>query len=182
MTSAAVQLGGIDLTVVELRSLEPGDVILLPPGGPAGNPDEGLSGPARLCFRCGCQVYGRAQLATKDGRYQLTLKEFAHESREEPMPQNPPTKTGTEPAPEAAAKPGPPGELVKELSVTLVVELDRVPISLEELLRLSPGQVIQLEKAPGEPVDLCVDGRPVGRGQLVRINNELGVKILSIKK
>ncbi len=99
------------------------------------------------------------------------------------MPQNPPTKPGTEPAPEpAAAKPGTAGELVKDLTVTLVVELDRIPLNLEELLRLSPGQVLQLEKTPGDPVDLCVDGRTVGRGQLVRINNELGVKILSIKK
>jgi type III secretion protein Q len=182
-TPAAVMLGGVEFTLPELLSLEPGDVILLPPGGPAGNPDEGLNGLVRLCFHSECAIRGHAQLAPKDGAYQLTLKEFVFETTEEPMPQNPPTKTGTEPAPEpAAAKPGAPGELVKDLTVTLAVELDRIPLSLEELLRLSPGQVLQLEKTPGDPVDLCVDGRNVGRGQLVRINNELGVKILSIKK
>ncbi len=182
-TPASVTLGGVDFTLPELLSLEPGDVILLPPGGPAGNPDEGLSGEVRLCLHSACALRGHAQLSPKDGAYQVTLKEFVYETTEEPMPQNPPTKPGTEPAPEpAAAKPGSAGELVKDLTVTLVVELDRIPLSLEELLRLSPGQVLQLEKTPGDPVDLCVDGRTVGRGQLVRINNELGVKILSLKK
>jgi type III secretion system YscQ/HrcQ family protein len=181
-TPAAVVLGGIDFTVAELRSLEPGDVILLPPGGPAGNPEEGLSGPVRFCFHAGCTVHGQAKLESQDGTYHITFQEFVKETREEPMPQNPPTKPGTEPAPEPAAKPAPPGELVKELTVTLAVELDRIPLSLEELLRLVPGQVLQLDKTPGDPVDLCVDGRNVGRGQLVKINNELGVKILSIKK
>ena len=57
------------------------------------------------------------------------------------------------------AKPGTPGELVKDLTVTLAVELDRIPLSLEELLRLSPGQVLQLEKTPGRS-RRPVRGRP----------------------
>jgi len=44
------------------------------------------------------------------------------------------------------------------------------------------GQVIELSRSPGEPVDLVVDGKRVGKGELVEIDGELGVRILSLVK
>jgi type III secretion system YscQ/HrcQ family protein len=74
------------------------------------------------------------------------------------------------------------GELMKDLNLTMVVELDRIEVTLEDLIRLLPGQVLQLNRMPTEPVSLSVEGRVIGRGQLIKIKDEIGVKILTLKK
>ncbi len=95
------------------------------------------------------------------------------------MSDNPPANTPETPAAKPAETPG---ELMTDLSLTLEVELDRVTLKLSDLVQLVPGQIIQLQRAPADPVDLCVNNQLVGRGQLVKINDALGVKILSLKK
>ena len=47
---------------------------------------------------------------------------------------------------------------------------------------LRPGQVIELSRSPGEPVDLVVAGKRIGKGELVEIDGELGVRILSLAR
>jgi len=74
------------------------------------------------------------------------------------------------------------GELLKDLSLSMVVELDRIQLTLDELVTLLPGQVVQLNRLPTEPISLSVDGKVIGKGQLVKIKDELGVKILTLKK
>jgi flagellar motor switch protein FliM len=82
---------------------------------------------------------------------------------------------GDEPSPEAAG-------LLEDITVAMVVELGRVMVSAADVVQLRPGQVIELSRAPGEPVDLVVDGKRVGKGELVEIDGELGVRILSLVK
>lgn len=72
--------------------------------------------------------------------------------------------------------------LLDDVSVAMAVELGRVTVSAVDVLGLRPGQVIELSRAPGEPVDLVVDGKRVGKGELVEIDGELGVRILSLAK
>ncbi len=79
------------------------------------------------------------------------------------------------PLPEAAA-------LLEDITVALVVELGRVMVSAADVVQLRPGQVIELSRAPAEPVDLVVDGKRIGKGELVEIDGELGVRILSLAK
>ena len=79
------------------------------------------------------------------------------------------------PSPEAAG-------LLEDITVAMVVELGRVMVSAADVVQLRPGQVIELSRAPGEPVDLVVDGKRVGKGELVEIDGELGVRILSLVK
>lgn len=79
------------------------------------------------------------------------------------------------PAPEAAG-------LLEDITVAMVVELGRVMVSASDVVQLRPGQVIELAKAPGEPVDLVVDGKRIGKGELVEIDGELGVRILSLAR
>lgn len=80
-----------------------------------------------------------------------------------------------EASPEAAG-------LLEDISVAMVVELGRVMVSAADVVQLRAGQVIELSRAPGEPVDLVVDGKRVGKGELVEIDGELGVRILSLVK
>ena len=72
--------------------------------------------------------------------------------------------------------------LLEDITVAMVVELGRVMVSAADVVQLRPGQVIELSRAPGEPVDLVVDGKRIGKGELVEIDGELGVRILSLAK
>ncbi len=82
---------------------------------------------------------------------------------------------GGDVAPEAAG-------LLEDITVAMVVELGRVMVSAADVVQLRPGQVIELARAPGEPVDLVVDGKRIGKGELVEIDGELGVRILSLAR
>ena len=79
--------------------------------------------------------------------------------------------------PDAAA-----ASLLDDVTVAMVVELGRVMVSAADVMGLRPGQVIELSRAPGEPVDLVVDGKRIGKGELVEIDGELGVRILSLAR
>ena len=69
-----------------------------------------------------------------------------------------------------------------DVSVPMVVEMGRVKVSASDIVGLRPGQVIELSRSPGDAVDLVVDGRRIGRGELVDIEGELGVRILDLAR
>jgi type III secretion protein Q len=64
-----------------------------------------------------------------------------------------------------------------DIPVKLIFELGRVELSLAEVRRLAPGALIPLPQVVEESVDISANGRRVGRGSLVRIGNNLGVRI-----
>jgi type III secretion system YscQ/HrcQ family protein len=72
--------------------------------------------------------------------------------------------------------------LLDDVTVAMVVELGRVTVTAADVVGLRAGQVIELSRQPGEPVDLVVDGKRIGKGELVEIDGELGVRILSLVK
>ncbi len=72
--------------------------------------------------------------------------------------------------------------LLGDIPIALVVELGRVQLTADEIIRLEPGQVIELGRAPTDPVDLVVGDKLLAKGELVEIEGALGVKILSLAK
>ena len=64
--------------------------------------------------------------------------------------------------------------------VTLTVELGRVSIPLDRLVKLAPGDVLELGRHTREPVELTSGGRLIARGELVRVDTELGVRVTQI--
>jgi flagellar motor switch protein FliM len=72
--------------------------------------------------------------------------------------------------------------MLDDVAVAMVVELGRVSVSAADIMHLRPGQVIELSRGPGDPVDLVVDGKRLGKGELVEIEGELGVRILELGK
>src|SRR5690606_34451231 len=64
-----------------------------------------------------------------------------------------------EPLPESA-------NMLEDVAVAMVVELGRVSVSAADVMGLRPGQVIELSRSPGDPVDLVVDGKRLGKGEL----------------
>jgi flagellar motor switch protein FliN len=71
-------------------------------------------------------------------------------------------------------------ELLLDVPLDLSVELGRARMSIQDLLNLSPGSVIELDKIAGEPLDLLVNGRLVARGEAVVVNDKFGVRITDI--
>jgi flagellar motor switch protein FliM len=72
--------------------------------------------------------------------------------------------------------------LLGDIPMVLVVELGRVQLTADEVIRLRAGQLIELGRAPTDPVDLVVNGKLVAKGELVEIEGALGVKILNLVK
>ena len=71
-------------------------------------------------------------------------------------------------------------ELLNDIPLQISVELARVPVTAEEVVSLRVGQVIDLNRVPGEPVELSVNGKVVARGELVEVEGHLGVRVLSL--
>ncbi len=69
---------------------------------------------------------------------------------------------------------------LKELPVNVVVELSRLRITLEKLIQLVPGNVIDLPIKPDQPVHLTINNQVVGKAELVHLGETLGIRILEI--
>lgn len=72
--------------------------------------------------------------------------------------------------------------LLGDMPVAVSVELGRVQLSADEVICLRPGQLLELGRSPTDPVDLVVNGRLLAKGELVEIEGQLGVRILSLAK
>lgn len=69
---------------------------------------------------------------------------------------------------------------VESVPLHLVIELGRVQMTLAKLRLLEPGQMLDLEMKPEEGVNLVLNGVCVGRGELLRMGETLGVRILEL--
>jgi flagellar motor switch protein FliN/FliY len=83
---------------------------------------------------------------------------------------------------EAEALPAASEEAVtlKELPMNVTVEIARLRITLEKLLQLVPGNMIELPIKPDQPVHLTIGGQLVGKAELVHLGDTLGIRILDI--
>lgn len=71
-------------------------------------------------------------------------------------------------------------ELLNDVEMGVAVELGRARMSVREILSLTPGSVVELDRAAGSPVDLLVNGTLVARGEVVVIDEEFGIRITEI--
>jgi type III secretion system YscQ/HrcQ family protein len=72
------------------------------------------------------------------------------------------------------------GATPADVPVTLVVELGRVSLPVAQVAALKAGDVVELSRHAREPVELTSNGRLVARGELVLIENELGVRVTTV--
>lgn len=66
------------------------------------------------------------------------------------------------------------------LPMTIVIEVGRLQLTLQKLLELQPGSLLELDLTTQSGVDLVVNGKKIGRGELLAIGEVLGVRILEI--
>lgn len=72
------------------------------------------------------------------------------------------------------------GLAIENIGVTLRVELEARRLSLEEAANLRINQVLELGVSPTDSVNLLINDKIVGRGELVEIENRLGVRIIKL--
>lgn len=71
-------------------------------------------------------------------------------------------------------------EMIFDVPVNVSAELGRSVIKIKDLLSLGTGSVVELERLAGEPVDLMVNGVLVGKGDVVVVNENFGLRITEI--
>jgi len=67
---------------------------------------------------------------------------------------------------------------VADLPITVVVEVGRLQMTVRKLLELQTGDLLELDLDPDNAVDLVVNGNVIGKGELLKIGETLGVRIL----
>ena len=67
-----------------------------------------------------------------------------------------------------------------DVKVDVEVILGKKKVALEEVLKLQPGSLVELNRMAGEPVDLTANGKLIARGEVVVIEDHFGIKILEI--
>jgi flagellar motor switch protein FliN/FliY len=69
---------------------------------------------------------------------------------------------------------------LNELPVTLKIEVGRLHMSVRKLLDLQAGNLLEIDVRPEDGVDLVVNGKCIGKGELIRLGDALGVRILDL--
>jgi len=71
-------------------------------------------------------------------------------------------------------------DLLHDVEMSVTVELGRTRMTVREILGLTPGTVVELDRAAGAPVDVVVNGTLIARGEVVVIDEEFGIRVTEI--
>ncbi len=71
-------------------------------------------------------------------------------------------------------------DMLHDVEMEVSAELGRTRMSVRELLSLTPGAIVELDRAAGSPADLLVNGRLIARGEVVVIDENFGIRITEI--
>ena len=71
-------------------------------------------------------------------------------------------------------------DMILDVPVTLALEVGRTEMSVGNLLRLSQGAVVELDRNAGEPLDVMVNGALVAHGEIVVVNDKFGIRLVDV--
>ena len=71
-------------------------------------------------------------------------------------------------------------DLILDISVPVSVELGHTNMLIKDIIALSQGSIVELDKVAGTPVDLFVRGKLLAQGEVVIVDENFGVKITNI--
>jgi type III secretion protein Q len=152
-----VRIGFVDLVASDLEHMEPGDTLLYTPEVELVLP-AGVGGHASEC--------GWHAMRDENNSLCFTVKESFERSAYMEENANGQHEVKTAGKVELAALP-----------VRIHIVLSQVELSLKDLEGLTDGSIIQLDEEHPEAVQLVANGRVLGAGELVEIDNRLGVQI-----
>lgn len=198
-TSIRAEIGNVEISAADLSQLRERDVVLV--DGLSCRPDQGQGGTARLRVGYGRTGHLDAEIVVEDGRFQAKVtginvgapappgsgddaaEEQSAGEAEAPPPDDdesttPGSARGRNDVDDAQSAGG--ADLMNDIPLQIAVELGRVATTAEEVVSLKVGHVFDLNRVAGEPLDLSVQGKVVARGELVEIDGNLGIRILSL--
>ena len=71
-------------------------------------------------------------------------------------------------------------EVLESIPVTISVEVGKTSLKIRDLLRLTQGSVVELERLAGEPLDLLVNNTVVAQGEIVLVNDRYGIRLTRV--
>lgn len=83
---------------------------------------------------------------------------------------------------EETASGAPPQNLdfILDIPLQISVQLGSTRMLIKDLLQLSQGSVIELDKLAGEPMEILVNNRLIARGEVVVINEKFGIRLTDV--
>jgi flagellar motor switch protein FliN/FliY len=93
---------------------------------------------------------------------------------------SPPSPSSLDSAPALPKARGSSMAFLKDVEVEITLEIGRRRMRIADVLKLGSGQTLELAKAAGEPLDIFVNGRLLGRGEAVVTGDRYGVRITEI--
>lgn len=198
-TWVRAEIGNVEISAAELSQLRERDVVLV--DSLSCRPDQGQGGTARLRVGYGRAGHLDAEIIAEGGRFQARVTGVtlggppppggAEDSPEEQQlaegdgggaesdeSTTPGSVRGRNDVEDAQGAGG--ADLMNDIPLQIAVELGRVSTTAEEVVALKIGHVFDLNRVAGEPLDLSVNGKVVARGELVEIDGNLGIRILSL--
>ena len=159
------EIGHTTLSALEWEKVSVGDFILL---------DRCSFDPATHKGTLFISLDGTALLRgkIKDNNIKIVDYAFYHEEKP-PMPfEEEELPVEEEPVEQIAPLP------TDVTALTLKVEVDRMPMNLEQLIHLTPGNMLEFPLKPEQGVNLVLDGKKVAKGELLKLGDLIGIKIL----
>lgn len=71
-------------------------------------------------------------------------------------------------------------DVILDVPVTLSLEVGRSQINVGQLLQLSQGSVVELDRLAGEPLDVLVNGTLIAHGEIVVVNDKFGIRLTDV--
>jgi flagellar motor switch protein FliN/FliY len=71
-------------------------------------------------------------------------------------------------------------DMILDIPVQLTVELGRTKMPIKNLLQLAQGSVVELAGLAGEPLDVLINGFLIAQGEVVVVNDKLGIRLTDI--
>lgn len=71
-------------------------------------------------------------------------------------------------------------DMILDIPVQLTVELGRTKLPIKNLLQLAQGSVVELAGMAGEPLDVLINGFLIAQGEVVVVNDKLGIRLTDI--
>lgn len=133
---------------------------------------------------------GEAQGEVDDVWAEALAEQAKSEQTQATAPAKPVAAAKPEPRPAPTAdlkdEPGAPAdegknlEVILDIPVSLSMEIGRTQIPIRNLLQLSQGSVVELDRLAGEPMDVLVNGTLIAHGEVVVVNEKFGIRLTDV--
>ena len=100
---------------------------------------------------------------------ETVAEEVAPDTTQEPNQDTKPEREGVENL-----------KVLENIDVGLTVEVGSTEIKIRDLLRLSEGSVIELDRLAGDPLDILVNGTMIAKGEVVMVGERFGIRFSEI--